>query len=208
MAVCPFCRQYIETDAPIYRQIISNHDKDALKSMLAGKVNRIKCHECGEEFYYEHKFQIINAFKNYSIISVPNGFEPVEEIKTALFNILNKNDFRLRYVNEFIYASEKTRIFEYDLDDRVLEIIKYKYVASPKGLGTNAKIILSNTTANALEFAVCDEFDKPVAHHCVAIDSYFNTSRMLDKEIISSPTLDWKRIDLNWAEKYVKENCK
>ncbi len=208
MAVCPFCRQYIQIDTAVYKQIIANRDTDALKSVLHGRANRIKCPLCGEEFYYEHNFCILNTDKNYAIASVPNMQNPLPNVKTALFNILGKRNFRLRYVHEFIYVTEKARIFEFDLDDRVLEIIKYNYIAKPQNLRTNAKIILVNTTGTALEFAVYDELDKPTAHHCVAIDTYFKTSTKLNKELIDLPILSWKKIDLNWAEQYTKENLK
>ncbi len=208
MAVCPFCRQYIKTDIGIYRQIIANRDTDALKSVLNGKANTIKCPFCNETFYYEHNFLILNSNKNYAIASVPNIRESLDNIKTSLFNILNKQDFKLRLVHEFIYVIEKARIFEFDLDDRVLEIIKYNYIVKPKELGTNAKIILSNTTNSNLEFTMYDELDKPVTHHYVALDSYYKTSTLIKKELITSPTTSWKKIDLNWSEQYTKENLK
>lgn len=208
MAVCPFCRQYIKTDTKIYRQITANCDTDALKSVLNGRANTINCPFCNETFYYEHNFFILNANKNYAIASVPNIHESLSNIKTTLLKILNKQNFRLRYVHEFIYVIEKARIFEFDLDDRVLEIIKYNYIVKPKELSTNAKIILSNTTNSNLEFTVYDELDKPVTQHYVALDSYFETSKLLEKELITSPITSWKKVDLNWAEKYTKENLK
>lgn len=208
MAVCPFCRQYIKTDAGIYRQITANLDTDALKSVLNGKANTINCPFCSETFYYEHNFFILNANKNYAIASVPNIHNSLDNIKTSLLKILNKQDFKLRLVHEFIYVIEKARIFEFDLDDRVLEIIKYNYIVKPKELSTNAKIILSNTTNNNLEFTLYDELDKPVTHHYVALDSYYKTSTLIEKELITSPLTRWKKIDLNWAEQYTKENLK
>ncbi len=208
MAVCPFCRQYIKKDAGIYRQITANRDTDALKSVLNGKANTIKCPFCNETFYYEHNFFIINTDKNYAIASVTNIRETLADVKPSLLKILNKQDFKLRLVHEFIYVIEKARVFEFDLDDRVLEIIKYNYIVKPKELGTNAKIILSNTTNNNLEFTVYDEFDKPIIYYYVALDSYYKTSTLMEKELITSPITSWKTIDLNWAEQYTKENLK
>lgn len=207
-AVCPFCRKYIHVDTPVYKSIIAHRDTEALKSILRQTANRIKCSLCGEEFYYEHNCGIINTDKNYAIAALPNMQKPLPEIKTALFKILGKQNFRLRYVHEFIYLTEKARIFEFDLDDRVLEIIKYKYIAETRGLGTDAKIILINTNSNALIFGIYDDCDKLLTTHCVGIDSYAAISASLDKELADDALLNWKKIDLNWAKEYTKENIK
>ncbi len=207
-AVCPFCRQQISITEKIIKHINITHDKSSLKSILSCHANRVKCNECGEEFYYEHNCSVINSDKNYAIASLPMMLNPLPDEKTSLFRILKKRDFRLRYVHEFICLSEKVRIFEFGLDDRVLEIIKYNYVASPKGLGADAKIILTGVDGNALIFTVYDDYDRPLATHRVSIDAYASTRAQFDKELIDGPTLTWRKIDLNWAEQYTKENKK
>lgn len=138
--------------------------------------------------------------KNYVVASLPLQKHPLPDEKSGIFRILNKGDFRLRYVNEFIYMSEKVRIFEFDLDDRALEVIKYNYVAVPMGLSTDAKIILTGTDGNALIFTIYDEYDKPKASHRVGIDAYARACAEIGKEIIDSPIISWQKIDINWAK--------
>lgn len=207
-AVCPFCRKHISITEKVLKHMNVTHDRDTLEIILSCHANRVKCSECGEEFYYEHNCGVINSDKNYAVASLPMMLNPLSDEKTALFRILRKGDFRLRYVHEFIYLSEKVRIFEFDLDDRVLEVIKYNYVAAPKGLGADAKIILTGVDGNALIFTVYDDYDRHLATHRVGIDAYANTCAQFDKESINAPTLTWRKIDLNWAEQYIKEKKK
>lgn len=179
--------------------------RDLLTDVLTQSINYIVCPKCGEGFYYEHNCCAINAEKNYAVASLPMINSALPKEKTALFRILNKNNFRLRFVKEFIFLTEKVRIFEFDLDDRALEVIKYTYLAKPMGLGTDAKIILTNTDGNALIFTVFDDYDKTVSTHRVGLDAYAHTALRMEKETIAAPTMEWQKIDLKWAEQYTKE---
>lgn len=176
-----------------------------LSDILSNNTNYIECVHCGEKFFYECTCGVINSNKKYAIVSMPVETDFIHKEKAAFLNIIGYNDFKLRLVREFIYLQEKVRIFEFDLDDRVLEIIKYNHVAIPKGLNSSAKIILTGTEQNSLVFTVFDDYDKPLAYHRVNLDTYYKTAKDIENEIIKTPTLKWQTINLKWAEQYIKE---
>ena len=206
-AVCPFCRRVTPTSAKILKgvQIINS---DFLPDILSNNINYTKCAHCGEKFFYECTCGAINSDKKYAIVSMPMETDFICKEKSAFLNIIGYNNFKLRLVREFIYLQEKVHIFEFDLDDRVLEIIKYNYVAIPKGLSTSAKVILTGTEHNALIFTVFDDYDKPLAYHRVNLDAYYKTAKDIENEVIESSILKWHTINLKWAEQYVKEKRK
>lgn len=204
-AVCPFCRRFTKTTSKIARDCILKSEED-FQNILANKINYTKCSNCGESFYYECNCYVVNSKKNYAIALSPMGELSLKREKSVLFNIIKKNDFKLRVVKEFIYLAEKVRIFEFHLDDRVMEIVKYKYVASPHKLDTKSKIILTGADDKSLEFTVFDDYDKVVAKHRISAEAYKKIAQGFTKEIIDSPTLIWKAINLEWAKKYTKEN--
>jgi len=206
MAVCPFCRKHICINEKIVKYINASCHRDVLSSVLSGKANLVKCSECNEQFYYEHNFGVFNVVKNYAVMCVPGGAKniiPAE--KTALYKILGLDDFKLRYVSEFINLIEKVRIFEFNLDDRVLEIIKYKYVVIPSGIDIFSKVILTNTESNAMVFTVFDNFDKAIAVHRVSIDAYSKESAFIEKELMTGAEIKWKNINIAWAEKVINK---
>ena len=205
-AVCPFCKNFIEPNAKILKDI-NLTDGKLLADVLKNRINYITCNRCNESFFYEWDCGVINTRKNYAVASLPSGNSLPKE-KSCFLNILKKDGFKLRIVKEFIYLAEKVRFFEFGLDDRVMEIIKYKFVCLPNNLSTNAKIILTDVDGNALVYTVFNEFDKPLATHRVCSDTYHEISRKLPSEKTDLPLYTWKEIDLNWAKQYEKEKKK
>ena len=199
-AICPFCRNHIVTKRRILNYINLTDNKELLTDLLSQNINYVKCPKCGESFYFEHNCLALNVKKNYAITSLPMQKRPLPDEKSSIFTILQKPDFRLRYVNEFIYLSEKVRIFEFNLDDRALEVIKYNYIIKPLKISINSKIILTGADCNALVFTVYDGYDKPVATHHIGIDAYARICLETEKEIIIPPVVKWRKIDLNWAK--------
>ena len=109
-------------------------------------------------------------------------------------------------MGEFIFLTEKVRLFENGLDDRVIELIKYNHIVLPKGLDTKAKIILTGTDDDAMVFTIYDKDDFPIASHRVSKNTYHTYSKDMQEEKLSENSELWKEIDLNWAEEYTKES--
>ncbi len=174
-----------------------------LKDLLLKQINFIHCPDCGEEFYYEHDCMALNSDKAYAVASLPFRKELNPGSRGGIFHILGKSGFRFRYVNEFIFLTEKVRIFEFDLDDRVLEVIKYKYIALPMKLGEKAKIILTAADVNSLTFTAFDDFDREISTHRVSSSAYFSESAKLQKEETDGIRTQWKKIDLKWAKENI-----
>lgn len=107
---------------------------------------------------------------------------------------------RLRLVKEFICLIEKVRIFEFDLDDRVLETVKYKYIKSPYKINDNKKIILDGADENVMVFGIYDELDRKMCEHKTSLDAYRKEYKNFGGEIISGSITQWKEIDTRWAE--------
>ena len=199
MAVCPFCRKHIPTSINIAKSINADTDTDTLKKVLIGKANFITCPQCSENFYYEHTCGIFSADKKYAVVCLAGADESIlPKEKSAIFKILKMDDFKLRYVNEFIQLIEKARILESDLDDRVLEIIKYKYIVLPKNLDTKAKVILTNVNSASMIFTIFDDYDKPLLTHPVNLEVYSKENN-LQKETLHGCFNQWNRIDTLWA---------
>lgn len=199
-AVCPFCKKFIRTDIKILKCVNAATESDSLKKLLSGKANLIRCGECGKSFYYEHLCVVYNTYKKYAVFCLAGGDTsalPTE--KSAFYSIFNMPDFKFRFVEEFINLIEKVKIFEYNLDDRVFEMIKYKHICLPKKMNEKSKIILTNTRDDVMEFTVFDDFDLPVSVHRAGIDTYYKESSLLKKEVNPGSRINWVNIDFNWA---------
>ncbi|MBR2476923.1 MAG: hypothetical protein IKB50_02175 [Clostridia bacterium] len=204
IAICPFCRNYIKADPVTKANTHSVYSADDVSKILKNTENKITCDRCGKEFYHEHCCRIVNAGKGYVILSLPQISDNPPTVKAALYQLLRKENFRFRYVREFLLLTEKVRIFEHGLDDRVIELIKYNCVPDS---GDN-KIILTGIDENSMTFTVYDGYDTPLSSHRVNKDAYHTYRKELKDEIITNTTVQWMEINLRWAEKYTKENLK
>lgn len=199
-AVCPFCRKHITVNSTIVKRINADCQKDTLTQIIIGKANYIKCPECKEDFYYEHPCGVFSVSKKYAIVCTSgNDTDILPKEKSALLKILRLEDFKLRCVNEFIQLIEKVRIFESGLDDRVLEIIKHKYITAEE----NYKIILTNVTPSSMIFTVFDEYDRAKSTHPVNLEVYSKENN-LPEELIQGDFIQWNKIDKAYIKHILK----
>lgn len=202
-AVCPHCKSFIDSVQVLSPAINAKEDPLILKRILSGEANRITCPRCGERFYFEQGCLVFNFDKSYAVACNGHDLQPPRE-KSAILRILGKPHIRLRFVKEFMHLIEKVRIFEFDLDDRVLETVKYKYLKVPHNIDDNAKIILDGADGMAMVFGIYDEADRKLCEHRVSIDAYRREYKRFGKETTDSYILQWKKIDINWANTHSK----
>ena len=101
-AHCPFCRKFTDVSHTILKDIFLT-DKKLLSDVLTYKTNRIKCQNCGEDFFYEHNCGAINIDKNYAVASLPSPIDDIQNEKSAIFKILSLNI----WLHSFFYKCYK-----------------------------------------------------------------------------------------------------
>ncbi len=204
-AFCPLCKVYIDSVSISPRVISAKENISVFRKVLAGEANLITCPHCKEKFYFEQGCVVFNFDKGYAVASIGQDIKPPRE-KNAIFDILGKPYIRLRIVREFICLIEKVRIFEFDLDDRALETVKYKYVKSTSGTEDNTKIILDSADGNGMIFGIYDEYDRKIREQRVPFEAYRGEYKRFEKETADAFITEWKEIDINWAKAQNQED--
>lgn len=160
--------------------------KEFIESVFSLDLFKVKC-DCGAETIVQYNTVIIDMYKKYIVYMYLNGSEEefYKEILPALEKMFAQNENYKKAYNELKHTRlvtsinnllEKLLIFDYDLDDRVIEFIKFSIASNDKF--KNDKIVnlyfdkLDNT--NLIFTAISS--DQNNVPKSIGIDiSYYNT---------------------------------
>ncbi len=116
---CPKCGKSI--DFTMW-QSINNEMSFAIPDIISGKLFEVECKSCGLKTYVNYPILVNDMDHNVMIYyTYPDG---VEETEKAIVTLKKMYDGRARIVTDQASLREKVAIFNADLDDRVVEILK------------------------------------------------------------------------------------
>ncbi|MEG0313644.1 MAG: CpXC domain-containing protein [Erysipelotrichaceae bacterium] len=181
--MCPICfhHMYIPKD----KIILASIEKDIKTSISNDEYFKQKCDKCGHYVKFLYPFIYFDANKSFEL------FLSYDEVILDV----NKEAKNKRIVKSIEELNEKIRIFEADLDDRRIELLKYRLC---KQLG-------SDTVAIQVEFI---SYDKD--YIVFRIDDEYNNLKLIDSSVYnniaeyesSSSILE---INMNWAKEELND---
>ncbi len=116
---CPKCGKEIEFTM---WQSINNEMSFAMKDIISGKLFEVECKNCGLKTHVNYPI-LVNDMEHDAMIwyTYPDG---IEETEKALVSMKKMYNGHLRIVTDQASLREKVAIFNADLDDRIIEILK------------------------------------------------------------------------------------
>ena len=116
---CPKCGKDIEFTL---WQSINNEMSFAMKDIISGKLFEVECKSCGLKTHVNYPILVNDMVHNVMIqYTYPDG---IEESEKALTSMRKMYPGRLRIVTDQASLREKVAIFNAELDDRVIELLK------------------------------------------------------------------------------------
>lgn len=157
---CPYCGA--EGKCDYWTSVNATIDRRLKALLLDSRLNVTKCRKCGRELIIESEILYHDMKKEVMIEFLPakdvsdriERFMRIQKVMDPVRMIKPGSRYRLRYVWDRNQLMEKIRIFDADLDDRVMEVFKYGLSQSRgEGLGTtepDALYFLSHDKARDL----------------------------------------------------------
>lgn len=148
---CPKCGH--KQDFVIWQSLNGDIDPVAKQQLLDGELFNFKCEECGNVSNVDYPILYHDMTHEAMIYYVDDN--SVEQAYQAMVGAENKigiemSGYRRRIVTKQNSLREKAIIFDYGLDDRVIEIIKLIY-------HTNANDQVSDVKIDDVYFLVSDD---------------------------------------------------
>ncbi len=125
---CPKCNKIQKVK--VWDSINVNLDTEQKENIMSGKLFQFICDECGFTTRVEYPCLYHDMDKNLMIYCIPN-FSGDTKILDKMLNKLKSDslensikNYEFRVVKDTNKLAEKIKIFDEELDDRVIEIIK------------------------------------------------------------------------------------
>lgn len=188
-------------------------DQDLYEPLFSLDLFKHQCEKCGYLNVVQYDMMVVDNFKKYMIFlfgpermslfkeSVDRYIKSLEQSNSQEFQVLKENIQHTRVVNSINDLKEKLLIFDYDLNDKIIELIK-------RGLYTNKLIdqkefpyILFNAIdQDKLAFVCIGGTDNTITKEIgISIKFYNKILDSLGDKIKESKELDFPLIDKNWA---------
>jgi hypothetical protein len=125
--VCPNCST--EGEKELKKRICIRENIDAKDDILSGAFFEWECPGCSQRFFIKNPFLYNNSEYRFMIYYIPDFEERTHKVPTL---IRTKKEYdtdssTLRIATDYVSFVEKIRIFEADLDDRIVETVKLLY---------------------------------------------------------------------------------
>jgi hypothetical protein len=210
--MCSNCKQVLNIS--IYPVINLQSDNELYNDLFSLELFKIECPKCKKTTIIQYDTFIVDMYKKYMIYMCIN--DNIYKLdKTDLINSVKKNNEYKKIWDELKYTRivtslnellEKLLIFDYDLNDKVIEVLKltlYEKERLDKELYTS--IHFNKIERESLIFSCFNLTDHNVQPIDVSVDiKYYNI--MLDKiGGLPQETGEFDYIDKNWAEEQLNK---
>lgn len=209
---CQQCKE--EFEFKIYPLINLQKDKDLYEPLFSLDIFKHKCEKCGHLNIIQYDMMVVDSYKNYMIYlfspermnifkdSVNNYISNLEKTNPEGFKVFNESIKHTRVVNTINDLKEKLLIFDYDLNDKIIELVK-------RGLYENKLIneqefpyIMFNILERDTLSFICigQDSEKSIKEVGVNINFYNKLVDELGEPLKEFKELDFPLIDKTWAK--------
>ena len=131
---CNNCNTVMEYD--VYDSINATLQPKLKEKIVNDELFVLTCPECGKKFYLSYGFLYNDIDCGHMIHyscseDITNELQQFKDIvgnfKKEISAHFNSLSYKFRFVNDFHKLKEKIRIFDKNLDDRIIELYKYEY---------------------------------------------------------------------------------
>lgn len=178
------CGESFESDFP--NDIDLDRHPDLFDDILSGRFMNLICPHCGQELKPEFPVRIIQGSRNLDLFYIPE----LERSKM----LMGKLPYSLPEVNRVVIGYpeliEKITIFELDLDDRIIEILKYYLLKPALEIADDEKeirILFKDRTQNELVFHLEGIRDEEIGVTKLPVDTYNKALLNLEETINKEP---------------------
>ena len=204
---CPYCLN--EEEIAIWDIVHYEEDPDLKDKILLKDLQIYECQNCNHRYTLEKPFLYIDPEKKILIYYSPENAELFNNLDTRdpktgglkadLSEILPKDfavdldTYRLRIVTDYNDLIEKIHIFDYQLDDRLIEIIKLATKLNPPidysevQKNSNSSVLETDTDTFVSE-STSGKADKIISLHFLGIEAEQYLFQSLNEENV------WKQM--------------
>lgn len=201
--VCSKCGK--EMDLILWESLSDDINPEAKQQLLDGTLFRFTCSNCGEECKVDYEMVYQDTAHEAIVCYVDES--DVEETQKMMDDTEKRlgfeaSEYRNRIVTSQNALREKAFIFEYGLDDRVIEIIKFVYFSKAREQFPDANITDVFFLVENGKYILSFISDRPLNSE-ISVDLYDDVKGRFAERLAAEANKE-RIVDMKWAEKFLK----
>lgn len=215
---CSHCGSEIQFKLhPVFN--LQDLNEDEFKQLFDLDVFKVKCKNCNKTTVVQYDTIIVDMYKKYIIYlytsdKIENFNASTSEVIDKMFKSTTNSALAFKDIKHFRIATnlndmlEKMLIFDYDLDDRIIECIKYQaiktYISNNSSFSnTEYKLFFNKIERTDLLFTAIPE-DKSISPVILSAPMECYNFFIDNTNVKSLSNSDFVLIDQEWMLKNIK----
>lgn len=208
--VCPKCGKLHEIT--VWSVITAADSKDLKKDLLSGRINILRCEDCGQTALLPDTLLYHDEEKRLLISFTPCADEGkkeqmLEKLKESFLRLkeeMKLDNYNLRFVSEYNSFLEKILIFDNGLNDKVCELIKLLILSQEPEKEDKRAAVFGKREEDELEFLIRDMSDGMCYTSRVPMTTYDTLYNGLAQSGIKFRSFGWEEIDSDYAARMLR----
>lgn len=204
---CPKCGQM--SDITVWNSITVEDSADLKADLLAGKVNMFHCPSCSHTalmpspmLYHDKERKLMISFSpcNDPVLE-QQLYDNVCETSKQSGELSKLEGYNLRFITDYNELLEKILIFDNDMNDKAVEVIKLMILMQEPEKAEQRNCRFGKAEGGNIEFMVHDVKENQIYTSSVPMETYNTLWTQLRESGVKPYSFDWERVNSSYATK-------
>lgn len=204
---CPKCGQM--NDITVWNSITVKDSADLKADLLAGKVNIFHCPSCSHTalmptplLYHDEDKRLMISFSpcNDEVLK-QQLFDNIRTSSRESGELEKLEGYNLRFISDYNELLEKILIFDNNLNDKVIEVIKLMILMQEPEKSEWRSCRFGKVENGSIEFMVPDEKENQIYTSNVPVETYDTLWTQLRESGVKPYSFDWEMVNSAYATK-------
>ncbi|MCD8391311.1 MAG: CpXC domain-containing protein [Firmicutes bacterium] len=202
---CPKCGQL--NDITVWNSITVKDSPDLKEDLLKGRVNIFRCSVCAHTaimptpllYNDEDKKLMISFSPCDDPLKKDKLYSEIKSSSKASGELKRFEGYNLRFVTDFNAFLEKILIFDLDLNDKVIEVIKFMILSQEIEKSNRRVCRFGKMDGGVMEFMIHDSEENQIYTSQVPKETYDTLWKSLRDSGVKPYSFDWEIVDGAYA---------
>ncbi len=204
---CPECSQM--SQITVWSSITVKDSPDLKQDLLSGRINIFRCPSCSHTalmptpmLYHDEEKRLLFSFTpcNDAVLE-EQLYDNVKKASESSGELKNYEGYNLRFITKYNELLEKILIFENNLNDKAIEVIKLMVLSQDLEKAQWRDCHFGKLENGNIEFMINDKKENQVYTSSVPKESYDTIYTQLINSGMKPYSFDWERVNSAYATK-------
>ena len=207
---CPQCGQMSEVT--VWNSVTVKDSADLKQDLLGGLVNMFRCPSCSYAalmptpmLYHDEDRKLMISFSPCSdSVTEQRLFDKVRETSGKSGELKGLSGYNLRFVTDYNELLEKILIFDNELNDKTIEVIKLMILSQDVDKAGNRVCRFGKSENGVMEFMIYDVKENMTYTSSVPIETYNTVDKNLRESGVKPYSFDWEMVNASYATRLLQ----